>query len=104
MRLVAVRQILRRLRTRLREMNALLGESPAATRFDATSAVNDARRDRLARAGFACRDDCELALAAIDAELREPSDDDCVRQQLMETVSVCVRELSLAHPWGSTSA
>ncbi|MEX2286287.1 MAG: hypothetical protein WD648_04300 [Planctomycetaceae bacterium] len=76
MRLVAVRQHLRRLRRRILQLDAMVGELLLP--------------------------DCDRALAAVGAALAQPNDADVVREQLLESVIVDVRRTTQMHPWGST--
>jgi hypothetical protein len=73
---MAVRQHLRRLRSRLVQLDATVGNLPLA--------------------------DCDLALAAVRAATAQPSDFDVVREQLVDSVIVDVRRSTQMHPWGST--
>ncbi len=76
MRLIAVRQHLRRLRGRILQLDTMVCELLLP--------------------------DCDRALAAIGTALAQPSDTDVVREQLLESVIVDVRRTTQMHPWGST--
>ena len=101
----AVRQLLQRLQRRLDDLESLLGRSKSLE-FADSAISRSAPDDRLASIQSQLvegRRDCGRALSLVASTLREPSETECVRSQLLDAVRIRARCLAAVHPWGLTT-